>query len=252
MITNTQRILYEDGYYPAYAKRKSKRVLSQGYCYTIEKFEEVKTTRVFRMELESGLVSYFSDCAVFLDMHWPRLISDIKVGDNVLTSYGNFKMTGEKTFARVLAKAFVLDDKQSIENVCKRYKLKKMNHFKLLANDTDLIGDFLCEIVRYHIKDFRQDNIIIKNVFHYELLQELILAFSMFGVKTKIEKEHGKWVLFIERASFMKALTNLGGYLSCTQVVTNIHEIKQPTQSFVVKLNVINQITVNGVLIQGD
>jgi hypothetical protein len=250
MITNTQRILYEDGYYPAYQQRTDKKIYNQGGLYTIENIEEVKTNRVWKVELETGIVTYFSDCSVYTDIFNPKHISDIQQGDNLIVVYPYFRFSSKTTFARTVLKAFLYNE--DVDKVCKTYKIKSLNNFKLLANKYDFISDFLCSIVRTFFKDFRYDWIIVKNTFNYELLQEIMLAFQMFGIHTKIKKERGKWVLFISTKHFMKNIGGPLGYSTCTHFVENIKEIKQDTQAFKITTAVPNQLVVNSVMIKGD
>jgi len=252
MITNTQRILYRDGYFPAYLKKQNMQVHCQGFGYDLLKIEEVKTDKVWKVELENGLVTYFSDCTVYIDVHWPKHISNLEIGDSLLTYSPTFEINGSQKIAKQLAKAFVLNDKDATDEILKKYRISSLNKFKLLANNTNLIGDFLCEVVKYHLKDFRYEYIVVKNIFTYEFLQELLLACSLFGIKAHIKKEKGKWILFIDRAYFMKAITNTGGYMLLTVPVVNIYEIPQDTQAFNVNVKTINNLVVNSIVVQGD
>ena len=252
MITNTQRILYKDGYFPAYLKKVDSKTRFQGYNYDIQTIQEVKTDRVWKVELQNGLVTYFSDCVVFTDLHWPKHISTIQTGDNILTYSPGFESNGPKSLAKQLANAFVLNDETCKKGILKKYKIKSLSKFKLLANNIDLIGEFLCEIVKFHLKDLRYESIIIKNIFSYEFLQEILLACSLFGIHASITKESGKWVLLINRDSFIKFTTQNGGYLVKTIPVANIYEIKQDTQAFQISIKTINQLVVNSIIVQGD
>jgi hypothetical protein len=250
MITNTQRILYEDGYYPAYQKNTEKKIYNLGYHYQIEKFKEVHTSQVWRVECNNGLVTYFSDCTLFTDIRIPKHIADIQAGDNIEFCYPWMPFSDKATFGRTVLRGFLF--KEDIDKIYKVYKIKDLKKFKLLANNKDFISDFLCSLVKNFFKDFRYDWIIVKNLFNYELLQEIILAFSMFGVYAEIRKEKGKWVLFINSNDFMKNLSGPIGYSTKTIPVKSIKEIKQDTQSFKVSLINTQDLVVNNIRIQGD
>jgi len=250
MITNTQRILYNDGYYPAYQQRTDKKVYSQGGLYRIEAFEEVKTDKVWKIEIENGLVSYFSECTLYTELLNFKHITDFREGDNVLLTFPWYPFQSKFTLARDVLKAFVYGEGK--EKICKIYKIKDISKFKLLANNPEFVSDFLCSVVKMYFKDFRYEWIIVKNIFSYEMLQELILAFSIFGVYTKIEKEKGKWVLFINSKDFLKNLGGPLGYSMKSQVVRKITPIEQETQAFKVKTDLVNSLVVNGIMIKGD
>jgi hypothetical protein len=224
----------------------------QGFNYDLTKIEEVKTDRVWKVELENGLVTYFSDCSVYIDVYWPIHISDLTVDHGLLTYSPTFEFGGPQKTAKQLAKAFILNDEDSKNEILNKYRISSLSKFKLLANNTNLIGEFLCEIIKYHLKDLRYEFIIIKNVFSYEFLQEILLALSLFGIKANIKKEKGKWVLFINKDSFMKAMSKTGGYMLLCVPVVNIYEIKQETQSFKVNVKTINTLVVNSIVVQGD
>jgi hypothetical protein len=250
MITNTQRILYRDGYYPAYQQRTGKKVYNQGGLYNIESFEEAKTDKVWKIELENGMVSYFSDCTLFTDLMNYTHITDLKEGDNLIVVYPWFPFSNKFTLAREVLKAFVYGD--GIKKICEIYKIKDLSKFKLLANKQEFISDFLCSLVKMYFKDFRYEWIIVKNTFSYEMLQEILLALSMFGIYAKIEKEKGKWVLFINSKDFLKNIGGPLGYSSKTQMIKKITPIDQDTQPFKVRVSVINNLVVNGIMVKGD
>ena len=252
MITNTQRILYEDGYYPAHIRKVDSKINYQGYNYNIVNFKERTTNKVWKVELANGIVSYFSECMVYTDLHWLKPIDEVKVGDLFLTYSPGFSFESSQPLAKIMGKAFVLNDEKSKSFLKHKLKLRSLKNFKLLALNKNIIADFLCEIVKYKIHDFSREYIIIKKMFNYELLQEILLACSLFGITAMLKKEEGEWNLYINNISFMKFITNSGHNMLKTQAVTKITEIKQETQSFKIEVQTINNLVVNSVMIKGD
>ena len=120
MITNTNRILYNSEYIPAYVQEAAKRIRYKGSNYNIE-FMETSTDRVFKVELENCLITYLSDCEVEVDTNYHVPIHYLRVGDSVLTYLDNQLLLTKKTSARKLALAF-LGDKVAEEEVKVKYK----------------------------------------------------------------------------------------------------------------------------------
>jgi len=249
MITNTQRLLYNIGYVPAYAKNTKHRVEFNGFYYD-PKFEEVETDRVWKVELDNCCVSYFSQCNIKTSVFGFTPIEKLKIGDIVYTYLaGNqFFPYKDQELVKLVVRA-CLGEAKAAKQVTKMYKIKSLKDFKLLKNNLSFIGDFICELT----KNLRQPETDSIRFYHaYEFLQELHLALTLFGIPSMLRKEGNFWFIEYSYEVLENIITSeYTAYVTKPIKILSIKEIKQKTQSFKVT-NKIKKLVVNSVVIEGD
>ena len=249
MLTNTNRILYNGEYLPAYAQDTIKRLRYKGSNY-LATFEETTTDRVYKIELDNCLTTYLSTCNVEVEDNEFKHISKLRIGDSVLTYLDNQILSTANYKARTLVLAF-MGDKQAIEEIQVKYKISSLDDYKLLRNNVYFLASFIAELIRENKVSMLEEEQYLRGYFTYELLQELCLVFSMFGIRSYLRKNTSKyWVIYFNVQDFLaNILKNEPKYKVLPQKILNIQEIKQDTQAFKVYCS---RLVVNSIMIQGD
>ena len=247
MITNTQRILYENGYYPAYNKHSKHRIEYNGYYYP-PSYEEVESNGVWKLELDTCCVSYFSDCFIRTGNYEFKHISSLGVGDRVHTYFAAHAFVRYKDTELVnkVVSAF-LGNANAAKYVKHLYKLEKISKFKILNNNLAFLSEFICALTRK--TERKGDSVIFYH--QYELLQEIYLVLSLFGITSQLRKQGNIWYLEYIYDEFLSKIDNQGSYIIKPIKVLSIKHIPQVTQSFKVASN-SNQVVVNTVIVKGD
>ena len=251
MITNTQRLLYNQGYYPAYTQNIILKSHYKGQNYKVA-FEQVKSDRVYKLELQNCCTSYFSKVNIEVEANKYVSISRLRIGDSVLcyTPANNFSTCSKEKLPLAVLSA-ILEISNGLK-VLEHYKLKNMEDFKLLNNNLGFLSEFICSLVKVTCKDLHADWLLVNRSFSYEFLQDLYLACNFCGVQTKLRKKDGKWFIYINNESFNTSV--LGKNITYKMIPTKIlslQMIEQDTQSYKIT-NKINRFIVNTVAIQGD
>jgi len=243
MITNTQRILYNRGYYPAYRKNEKDKIEYNGYYYS-PTFQEVTNNCVWKMELSNCCVSYFSDSYIKTSDFGFTHISKIRIGDKVLTylAANAFQTYKHPEIIEKVVEA-LLGNASAAKYVKNLYKLNKLTDFKLLNNNLAFLSEFVCTLTK-HLET--------TSFYHtYELLQELHLVLSLFGISSELRKTGNFWRLDYSYEDFLSKIENQGVYIVKPVKVLSIKKIKQQTQSFKVYTK-SHQLVVNTVIVKGD
>ncbi len=249
MITNTNRILYNAEYLPAYIMEANKKIRYKGSNYAIELVEEY-TDRVYKIELDNCMTTYLSPCEIEVDSNVHIPISRLEVGDSVLTYLDNQILDPSKYNAKQLAMAF-LGDKDAENAIKEKYKLKNMQEYKLLRNNKYFLASFLSSILRESSISMLEKEQYINGFFSYEQLQELHLIFSMFGITSWLRKMRETfWVIYFSIPDFLdNVVVEDCKYKVIPVKIMNIKEIKQETQAYKVSCA---RLVVNTIMIKGD
>ena len=249
VLTNTNRILYNGEYLPAYIQDSIKRLRYRGSNYKTT-FEETTTNKVYKVELANCLTTYLSDCNIEVMDNEFNHISKLRIGDSLLTYLDNQLLSVSKYKARSLVLAFT-GNTQAIEDIQLKYKIDTLDNYKLLRNNVQFLASFLTELIRENKISMLEEEQYLQGNFTYELLQELCLVFSMFGIRSSLRKHNSKyWVIYFNVQDFLaNILKNEPKYKVIPQKILNIQEIRQDTQAFKVYCN---RLVVNSIMIQGD
>ena len=248
MITNTNRILYDGEYIPAYRQEVEKKIVYNGYKYPIS-FSEVKTDHVYKVELDNNLVVYLSDCEVEVpDTHTTVNVKDLKEGDQVLTYLDNLRFDTGSYNARNIVLAFS-GNVEKAEELKKKFKIDNLSQYKLLRNNHRFISSFICELIRENKVSMLEEWQYLRGFFSFNMLQELMLVFSMFGIRSFLEKEE-YWRININIHDFLGALYEKNNPpKKIPQTIKSIERIDQESQAFKVSCS---HLVVNTIMVQGD
>ncbi len=249
MITNTNRLLYNGEYIPAYTQESLKKIRYKGSNYNIT-FEETSTSKVYKVELANCLTTYLSDCNIEVTNNEFKPISRLQIGDTVLTYLDNQLLTSSRFNARKLVLAFT-GDKEAETEIKELYKIPALSDYKLLRNHTQFLASFITELIRENKVSMIEEEQYLRGFFTYELLQELNLVFSMFGIRSYLRKHSSDyWVIYFNVQDFLaNILKSEPKYKVIPQKINNIQEIVQSTQAFKVSCT---RLVVNSIMMQGD
>lgn len=247
MLTNTNRVLYNAEYVPAYLQESDKKIRYKGSNYAIS-YEEVSTDGVWKLELDTGITVYLSKCQLEVAPLIFEPIESLSVGDKVLTYLDNQLLNPDHYNARSVVLAF-LGNKDKEQYIKGKYKINNLNQYKLLRNNANYLASFLCELIRENKVSMLEEWQYLRGFFSYEMLQELMLVFSMFGIRTYIEKDK-YWKIYFNVKDFLDNIINEERkYKVIPSEIINLEYIVQPTQSFKVDCK---YLVVNTLMLKGD